>query len=129
MNSAIQKIFLFLKLISQKAMYGNMRMNLGYFIITKENKNNYTCLNIDPEWISDIYFGVKCPDDFKSNVINAMRGKNVVFHQLVTDLNDIYELKDKIIEYHNNHNNILLRVLHGVNDFYNFIFQYRIKTK
>ena len=55
----------------------------------------YHELSIPNDCLTDIYFGVRCSDNDKEKIINALRGKNIRYHQMVIDLNDIYRLLAK----------------------------------
>ena len=59
-----------------------------------KNKKKHIGLDIKEDWISDIYFGVNCSSEYKKAVKECLKGKNIAFHQMKKDLNDIFTLKD-----------------------------------
>lgn len=55
----------------------------------------YHEVSIPEDSLTDIYFGVRCSDNDKQRIIDALKGRNVNYHQMVIDLNDIYRLLAK----------------------------------
>lgn len=52
----------------------------------------YNEVSVPEDSVTDIYFGVRCPEKDRQSIIAALKGKNVKYHQMVVDLNDIYRL-------------------------------------
>lgn len=72
--------------------YEHEKRLLYYDIDTTEK---YHPVPVPENSITDVYFGVRCSDEDKKKIIDALKGKNVKYHRMVIDLNDIYRLLPK----------------------------------
>ena len=75
--------------------YEHEKRLLFYDTVTTEQ---YHAIPVPDDSVTDIYFGVKCTDEDKKRVIDVLAGKNVKYHQMMIDLNDIYRLLPKDID-------------------------------
>lgn len=60
-----------------------------------ETTEKYHPVPVPEDSVTDVYFGVRCTDEDKKSIIDALKGKNVKYHRMVIDLNDIYCLLPK----------------------------------
>lgn len=72
--------------------YEHEKRLLYYDIDTTEK---YHSVTVPEDSITDVYFGVRCSDEDKKSIVDTLKGKNVNYHRMVVDLNDIYRLLPK----------------------------------